>query len=1761
VDRDADAPSPSPHTATRTRSPPPAAWFETFIFLVILASTIVMASQDMSDRGSKDAGIAAFEVACTALFAAEAAIKIIDQGFWFASRTYMRSGWNKFDLALVVGALAALVWESVGSQFLALRAFRCFRPLRAMKSFRDGQLLMRTSYTAIPLLRDAIIFLLWFVVVATCVGVMVFGGRLNGRCSATDGGGACPAESAVAESGDVCDPRGRGAGCDDGKLCCASEHRPLEDYVSFDDFSESVILVLQAITIDGWNEVARQAADGAGLARSAPFFALIVFFGGFYVLQLFASVMIITLSHCTDQMVEEDEENARREALGLPPSENVKFSPQEDKLRKIALWVNDKWEKFVEWSHENMEGMRVEERVGDDGKTRRVKKSVLPPAILLQCRRLQRFVSHRYFQRFIFTIIILNTITMASNAYGISRWWAFFLYACETTFTGIFILEFLLKHLAYGPVHYWLNRWNVIDGVVVVAGIVELAMGGESGAMALLRMLRVLRIVAGLKSLRRARAFQQVFAAIGNGVVRMASFGIIFVMFIAVFAILGMQLFGGVGELGESRYHFDTFGAALLTLFVICTGENTFEVAYLMMRESGTYSSLFYIVVWSLLSTSLLALVLGVLIEAAARPLAMLDDDEEEKPDVEYTVEHTPEDGSPAGKEGLPAKKEGSPAGKEGSPATANWESAKRKALRGGEVNGHDHDHDDDGSGTGGRHRRQSSVTDSELEMQRRETNRCVGLFMSEKTTLLHQSMKDLTGKDRIVEAQKRIDLHQRQFVAETAAVRIWLLELDQMNVLIHPSFEHRTNRGKALKAKYNAAGYQIDELKKEYTSADLDAARDRLVMPPTNFGATKGKSQFGCEVDKAIKFSIGTTMSQYTTVEEMLIKKKERIVRAKIEAAEAAAEEPAKRADRLELEWVSSYGIDRDDDKVRFACLKIVEHRWFKRLILFLVIFSSCLLAPECDPDWPKANTAEATFVELADIFFIVIFALEMCLKIIAYTFKSGPKAYTKDGWNNLDMFIVFATIMTKSLESVGSESGDSLRVLRVLRVLRPLRVIKNVPSLKLVIDATLVSLPSILTVCALGVVIMIILGVLGMTLFKGQYYSCTVKTNDGGTKATCEAAGGEWLNTAINFDNIGQASVAIFIISTGDNWQDIMWSGTDVNGELNEPVYKNKPNNAFYFVAVVLIAFFFWANLFVSSLVDNFSQVASKLKGEEGGGGMGYSYSESQRKWFQALKLATERASDEWRYVNAKTLNHFRRFCLRVRKWKHWERMVVVVLLGNALQLCFVRDDPSATEEEIMDGFRIGFTVLYVLETIVNIAAMTWAVYWESTWHKIDFVVTVFGIMELVAETSKANGDMVTVFSAARFFRLVKVLKSSAGLRTLVDTFLSAIPGMSNIFFLMLLLMHIYACLGCALYSSIPEYYDGANAFGLTPYTNFQNWPNAIALLYVVITGNWAGSFHDVYWTCATKATHPTLGTYGETCGYRETAPVYFFTFVIFGICLLCNLFVAILLERYDYSSTMEGVYDDRNPFDMLRRLNILRQFAYKVRNRMRVRRAEAIILKEKGEGALASASPGTPAGSPFGGAGSATGATPLSEAGKRALRDALVERMRSSPNKDPAFLADEAMGVMFPKFAPSPLGRGGAGATPTKDAGMKNWLKRRGFIGGGVYDDAEFNRVVMGGKPGVARRLDEDSAADADSEYIDDAVENAKSPERRRSGRASVDEEPAPKPANWSPFQTINAVKASIMSPAKQPVRYRRNDNVENPYKRSDSAEDDR
>ena len=66
-----------------------------------------------------------------------------------------------------------------------------------------------------------------------------------------------------------------------GEICCKSNHNPSDGFLSFDDFLKSAVIVLNIITIDGWNELAVDAADATGYGVVAPYFSIIVFFGDF----------------------------------------------------------------------------------------------------------------------------------------------------------------------------------------------------------------------------------------------------------------------------------------------------------------------------------------------------------------------------------------------------------------------------------------------------------------------------------------------------------------------------------------------------------------------------------------------------------------------------------------------------------------------------------------------------------------------------------------------------------------------------------------------------------------------------------------------------------------------------------------------------------------------------------------------------------------------------------------------------------------------------------------------------------------------------------------------------------------------------------------------------------------------------------------------------------------------------------------------------------------------------------------------------------------------------------------------------------------------------------------------------------------------------------------------------------------------------------------------------------------------------------------
>ena len=184
----------------------------------------------------------------------------------------------------------------------------------------------------------------------------------------------------------------------------------------------------------------------------------------------------------------------------------------------------------------------------------------------------------------------------------------------------MFIVEFSLKHLALGFGGYWGDSWNKLDGFIVVSSIVELIMieASQSGSgvnLSFLRVFRIFRIVRTFRVLRENKEFVRILESAINGVQAMWVFLVVWALLLIIFAILGVQLFGVQGDLDDERLGFKDVGSALLTLFVVSTGENTFEVAYATIVATDEWSGL-YMIAWLVISTAVLSLILGILIDS-----------------------------------------------------------------------------------------------------------------------------------------------------------------------------------------------------------------------------------------------------------------------------------------------------------------------------------------------------------------------------------------------------------------------------------------------------------------------------------------------------------------------------------------------------------------------------------------------------------------------------------------------------------------------------------------------------------------------------------------------------------------------------------------------------------------------------------------------------------------------------------------------------------------------------------------------------------------------------------------------------------------------------------------------------------------------------------------------------------------------------------------------------------------------------------------
>uniref|UniRef100_A0A8C7TTT1 Sodium channel protein n=1 Tax=Oncorhynchus mykiss TaxID=8022 RepID=A0A8C7TTT1_ONCMY len=157
-------------------------------------------------------------------------------------------------------------------------------------------------------------------------------------------------------------------------------------------------------------------------------------------------------------------------------------------------------------------------------------------------------VEHNYFETFIIFMILMSSGALAFEDIYIEqrRTIKIILEYADQVFTYVFIIEMLLKWVAYGFQAYFTNAWCWLDFLIVDVSLISLTANilgyAELGPIKSLRTLRALR---PLRALSRFEGMRVVVNALVGAIPSIFNVLLVCLIFWLIFSIMGVNMFAG----------------------------------------------------------------------------------------------------------------------------------------------------------------------------------------------------------------------------------------------------------------------------------------------------------------------------------------------------------------------------------------------------------------------------------------------------------------------------------------------------------------------------------------------------------------------------------------------------------------------------------------------------------------------------------------------------------------------------------------------------------------------------------------------------------------------------------------------------------------------------------------------------------------------------------------------------------------------------------------------------------------------------------------------------------------------------------------------------------------------------------------------------------------------------------------------------------------------------------------------------------------
>uniref|UniRef100_A0A8B9D3P0 Sodium channel protein n=1 Tax=Anser cygnoides TaxID=8845 RepID=A0A8B9D3P0_ANSCY len=159
-----------------------------------------------------------------------------------------------------------------------------------------------------------------------------------------------------------------------------------------------------------------------------------------------------------------------------------------------------------------------------------------------------RIVEHNWFETFIVFMILLSSGALAFEDIYIEQRKTIktILEYADKIFTYIFILEMVLKWVAYGFQTYFTNAWCWLDFLIVDVSLVSLVAHALGFAeLSAIKSLRTLRALRPLRALSRFEGMRVVVNALTGAIPSIMNVLLVCLTFWLIFSIMGVNLFAG----------------------------------------------------------------------------------------------------------------------------------------------------------------------------------------------------------------------------------------------------------------------------------------------------------------------------------------------------------------------------------------------------------------------------------------------------------------------------------------------------------------------------------------------------------------------------------------------------------------------------------------------------------------------------------------------------------------------------------------------------------------------------------------------------------------------------------------------------------------------------------------------------------------------------------------------------------------------------------------------------------------------------------------------------------------------------------------------------------------------------------------------------------------------------------------------------------------------------------------------------------------